>query len=298
MIDGKKLGDVGFQYLGTPYSVMDCQKFIEQCLADCGWKIDLAGSNAWYRKCLKEGWVGTPEECVKKYGTTPKGAFLFILEHDGKEPEKYRPDGHGNASHIGLCTGSRGEGAIHSSKSRGGVAESKYHNKSINGGWNMVGLLPREIDYHNGDQPEPTPEPTPEPEPVRQKAVVWSQNGKPVNTRKGPDETYGQSKAGRIPVGDVVEVLKTQINSQGENWCRIRWTDPKGATWVCWIKADFLKPVDGEDHGGDSGSEDQDGAPETPLYIVHIPYLTEYQADALVHRYPGAWKEQTGRSVG
>ena len=134
MIDGKQLGNVGFQYLGVPYSTMDCQKFIEKCLADCGWRIDLAGSNAWFRKCVREGWVGTPEECVRKYGTTPDGAFLFILEHDGKEPEKYRPDGLGNASHIGLCTGSRGKGAIHSSYSMDQVCESKYHDKSINGG--------------------------------------------------------------------------------------------------------------------------------------------------------------------
>ena len=99
MIDGKQLGNVGFQYLGVPYSTMDCQKFIEKCLADCGWRIDLAGSNAWFRKCVREGWVGTPEECVRKFGTTPDGSFLFILEHDGGEPEKYKPDGLGNASH-------------------------------------------------------------------------------------------------------------------------------------------------------------------------------------------------------
>ena len=30
--------------------------------------------------------------------------------------------------------------------------------------------------------------------------------------------------------------------------------------------------------------------PVTKLYTVHIPHLTEYQADALIASYPGAWK--------
>ena len=61
MVDGEQLGNVGFNYLGVPYSVMDCQAFVEKCLSDCGLKYDLAGSNAWYREVAKNGWVGTPE---------------------------------------------------------------------------------------------------------------------------------------------------------------------------------------------------------------------------------------------
>ena len=61
MVDGNKLGDVGFQYLGVPYSQMDCQAFVEKCLADCGLKMDLAGSNAWFREVNKNGVILTPE---------------------------------------------------------------------------------------------------------------------------------------------------------------------------------------------------------------------------------------------
>lgn len=39
MVDGNKLGNAGFQYLGVPYSRMDCQAFVEQCLRDCGKNI-------------------------------------------------------------------------------------------------------------------------------------------------------------------------------------------------------------------------------------------------------------------
>ena len=42
---------------------------------------------------------------------------------------------------MGIVTG-RNEGAIHSSKSRGGVVTSKFKGRTIpNGGWNRVGLL-------------------------------------------------------------------------------------------------------------------------------------------------------------
>ena len=51
------LSRAGDKYLGRPYSEMDCQAFIEQCLEDVGVRIDLKGSNAWYRKMT---WTGTP----------------------------------------------------------------------------------------------------------------------------------------------------------------------------------------------------------------------------------------------
>ena len=142
MINGKALAEAGFSYLGVSYSKMDCQAFVEQCLRDCGLEKNLAGSNAWFREVRNHGTIMTPEECVRQLGTVPPGAFLFILEQDGGEPEKYRKDGLGNASHIGIATG-RGEGAIHSSASRGCVAESRFRNKTISGGWNRVGLWDR-----------------------------------------------------------------------------------------------------------------------------------------------------------
>ena len=139
MIDGNKLGAVGFEKLGTPYREMDCQAFIEWCLRQCGLKKDLAGSNAWYREVMKNGTVMTPEECVKQLGKVPAGAFLFIHAFDGGEEKRGYRDGLGNASHIGIVTG-KGEGAIHSSSSRGCVAESGFRGKTIRGGWNRVGL--------------------------------------------------------------------------------------------------------------------------------------------------------------
>ena len=150
MIDGNRLAEVGFEKLGTAYKKMDCQAFVEWCLRQCGLTKDLAGSNAWYREVMRNGWVGSPEACVQQFGKVPAGAFLFIHTLDGGEERRGYHDGLGNASHIGIVTG-KGEGAIHSSSSRGCVAESKFRGKSINGGWNKIGLWNRVVyDYGEG----------------------------------------------------------------------------------------------------------------------------------------------------
>jgi hypothetical protein len=142
-ISGLEFSKAGDKYLGRSYQEMDCQAFVEKCMADVGYRRDLGGSNSWYRECKLHGWAGSPEECVKEFGSVPKGALLFILEPVGpKTPGKFRDDGVGDATHMGIVTG-RGDGAIHSSRSRGCVATSKFAGKTIpNGGWNRVGLLP------------------------------------------------------------------------------------------------------------------------------------------------------------
>ena len=263
---------------------------MEQCLRDCGLEKNLAGSNAWFREVWKNGIVLTPEECVKQLGTVPAGAFLFILEQNGKEPAKYRKDGLGNAGHMGIVTG-RGEGAIHSSASRGCVAESKFRNKSISGGWNRVGLWEKvSYDYGEGsgragDDPSSFPvqvyEPEPLPEPEPEYAVVRAGQGTTVNTRQGPGTNYGLSKAGRVPVGTIVEILKRQ-----NGWCRIRYTDPGNAAWYCWMKEEFLQPAE---------QEEPEPAPGEILYTAVISHLTASEAERLRTAYPDcAVREEAG----
>lgn len=167
MATGREIAEAGTKYLGVSYDTMDCQAFVERCLKDCGISKDLAGSNAWYRFLMQNGWVGSPEACKSKFGSIPVGAFLFICEQNGKEPAKYIGDGVGNVSHIGLYTGMKGkemvrmglekgnlkalaynygDGGLHSSASRGSVCTTKFSGKTINGGWNRVGLWNR-LDY-------------------------------------------------------------------------------------------------------------------------------------------------------
>ena len=224
MPTGKDLAAAGPKYLGTPYSKMDCQAFVEACLRDIGIRINLPGSNAWYRKM---DWVGSPEECRKQFGKVPVGAFLFIWARDGKEPEKYKPDGKGNASHIGIVTET---GAIHSSASRGCVAESMFAGKTIkNGGWNMVGLWNR-IDYGLKKEGEP----------VTETVVVLSANGGPVNYRQGPGKDTALMD--RIPCGTPVELLEdTGV------WSRVRYRGCSG-----YVMNEFIV------HTGESRVDDGD----------------------------------------
>ena len=216
MPTGRELAAAAPQYLGTPYSKMDCQKFVEQCLADIGIHKDLPGSNAWYREM---DWVGSPEECRKQFGKVPVGAFLFIWEPTG-EPEKYKGDGKGNASHIGIVTET---GAIHSSASRGCVAESEFSGKTIkNGGWNKVGLWDR-IDYCEEERPVET-------------AIISAPDGGTVNLRDEPRKS-GQ-RLMKMPTGSVVEVL-----SRGDEWSKVRFSGMTG-----FVMTEFLvtEPEDGD----------------------------------------------------
>lgn len=253
MVIGNDLAKAGCKYLGRTYDSMDCQAFVEKCLADCGIHRNLSGSNAWYREMT---WTGTPEECRNKFGGIPDGAFLFILKQDSGEPAKYKNDGIGNASHIGIRTGmsgrqmvkqaksegdaeaskyNYGNGAIHSSASRGHVCTSEFKDRTIKGGWNMIGLWNR-IDYGEKinkeiksgeyilDVPE-TPESNPTP------GIVFASIGTTVKMRQRP--STGCGVYWNVPIGDTVDILQTG------DWDRIRWNG-----YIGYMRSTFVKKTD------------------------------------------------------
>lgn len=126
---------------GMTLQGMDCQGLVEYLLIQAGVpkkECGLAGSNAHWRRCI---WRGTPEECKKAFGCIPGGAALFIWTPGHND--KYN-DENGDASHIGLVWGKYT--SIAASASRGFVLESNFKGNAINGGWNMIGLLPW-VDY-------------------------------------------------------------------------------------------------------------------------------------------------------
>ena len=145
-------------YVGIPYSKLDCQGFVEEVLKDCGvrkpdgtvynWK----GSNSMWRNHIR--WKGTLEECRKKFGEIPVGAFLFLLKWDGKEAERGYHDGLGNATHVGLYLGTSPLPCMDSSQGRGKVDYCKLNV------FTHVGLM-NMIDYYNESLP-PAEQPTKE----------------------------------------------------------------------------------------------------------------------------------------
>lgn len=235
------------KYLGTPYSKMDCQAFVEKCLSDIGIDDNLPGSNAWYRRMT---WVGTPEECKKSFGKIPEGAFLYILKRDGKEPEKYRPDGIGNASHIGIYTGMTGaemcklsgipgaekfnfgDGAINSSSTHASVCTSRFAGRAISGGWNRIGLwdaLSYEINLPGGETYGGE----------IMNAIVWANSGATVNMRSKPDRSA--PLVDQVPIGQTVAV-----QSRGPEWSAVSWHGRKGYIMSEFLLFDGQEPVQDE----------------------------------------------------
>ena len=241
-ISAEKFSEAGDQFLGRSYDEMDCQEFVERCMAACGLKMNLGGSNSWYREIMKNGWVGTPEECVQLFGYVPKGAILFIWEPvSASTPEKFKKDGIGDLTHMGIKTG-RGDGAIHSSHSKGGVVTSKFQDKTIrNGGWNRVGLYDK-FDYgksinwfleHAGIGSEPVPaDPGQNEEGKPMNVVVYAENGAPVKMRQEPSSNCKFYE--EIPVGTEAELLGTK-----GSWSRIQIGTKTG-----WMKSEFLSADD------------------------------------------------------
>lgn len=141
-------------YIGIPYNKLDCQEFVEQVLKDLGvrkpdgtpynWK----GSNSMFRNHIR--WRGTIEECKKKFGSIPQGAFMFLVKHDGDEQLKGYHDDLGNASHVGLYIGT-GPNPCMDSQPTGGV---QMHKLSI---FTHVGLMDM-IDYFTSPEPPSDPD--------------------------------------------------------------------------------------------------------------------------------------------
>lgn len=229
------------KFLGIPYSTLDCQAFVEKCLSEIGIRENLPGSNAWFRHMT---WTGTPEECKRSFGKIPPGAFLFILEHDGNEPEKYKPDGIGNASHIGIFTGMTGaemvqiakdagienaakfnfgNGAIHSSYTHKAVCTSTFKGNSIRDGWNMIGLWDRlsyDIDIP-GEEVKPLT------------ATVYVPDGGTVFLRGKPST--------KVPfICRVPSRAKVQMVGEDQNgWTAVNYDGRKG-----YMMTEFLIPGD------------------------------------------------------
>ena len=148
---GKAVVEQMIGLLNTPYSELDCQAAIEEAVKRAGGQMSYSGSNHMARNV---SWLGTLENAFATFGDPlPVGMALFINEEvSSTTPTKYRGDGLGDFTHVGLYAGpkafkdknkygiSRQCDVIHSSASMNRVAGS-----TISNGWTHAGLF-REID--------------------------------------------------------------------------------------------------------------------------------------------------------
>lgn len=155
---GKSVAAAAVQAVGVGYTYdeMDCQAFVEYCVKQAGGEMDYRGSNDMARNAV---WLGTLEN-AKAAGKLVPGAGMLIHEDtEANLPAKYRGDGLGDFSHVGLYVGenaltdvdkngnARSCDVVHSSATMGRVAGSTLQN-----GWTHV-MWFAEIDYGVDVQP-------------------------------------------------------------------------------------------------------------------------------------------------
>ena len=173
------------------YSDEDCQRFIKNTILRAGGDIqEYSGSNDMYRNACAE-------ILPLAIARLQPGMVLFIVKSDGGEPEKYKADGKGNASHIGWYTGGTYE-VVHSSASRGMVASSTLSN-----GWTHAGYL-KALTY-NGTA-----------EPVAERVVGFIDLPAEENVFHRISPSQRSAYWGRINGGTEVEIV-----SEGPEWTRI-----------------------------------------------------------------------------
>lgn len=124
-------------YVGIPYSELDCQAFVERVLKDLGVRdcsgkaYNWRGTNDMWRTALQ--WKGTCDQAAATFGGLQPGMWLFTVKNDGGEVDRGYHDTEGNAAHVGIYLGN-GK-VIHSTT--GGVAIVDYPAKR----WTHAGIL-------------------------------------------------------------------------------------------------------------------------------------------------------------
>lgn len=233
------------------YAMEDCQAFIEQTVKRAGGRMkDYRGSNDMFRNACSRV---VPLKSAK----LQPGMVLFIVQHDGREPDRYKPDGLGNASHVGWYTGGVYE-VVHSSSTRGGVAPSTLKN-----GWTHAGWL-KEISYDD----HPNDIPGNEVPPMTTGYIDLPADSN-VFLRISPKRDSGWFA--RVPGQAAVDIISTS-----PGWVRVRWGGHDGYIDSRYVLAGDApgRPQDGP-QGGD--------APEGLVTIM----LPEGAAEALKRALEG-----------
>ena len=139
MITGEQIAEVAEHsgLIGTPYSELDCQAFVEVVLQKAGLKIiNYRGSNHMWRELVYDRHMIANADI-------PVGALVFIVRFDGGETKRGYHDSMGNATHVGIYLGSGR--VIHSTT--GGVQYGKLNRFTDYG-------LVKDVDYEGGKHDE------------------------------------------------------------------------------------------------------------------------------------------------
>jgi hypothetical protein len=223
---------------GSTLAGMDCQGLVEYCIRTAGGKINYAGSNDMFRHACT--WLGKLEQ-AKREGKLIPGAIVFMHETDGNEPAKYKGDGLGNASHVGVYVGDKTIYSVDASASAGKVrARDKRNAEGYV--WTHVGWF-REVDYmvkppQTPDEPDEIEQdagqtddidvsepPTPSPQTPRSSPPPRSNRPLPARGRVYGSQRLNLRKSPR-PDGERIGGMEpgTELEIQDEmgEWMKVR----------------------------------------------------------------------------
>ena len=231
----------------------DCIGMDKFAFRECGVSFSTTGTNYTLRYQVEDirPIVGTSDLSV--------GDVVFKARKPGEKgydlPEKYQKGGknyNGDLNdyyHIGTVKSVYPLRIIH-------MTSPTAKTDTNLGKWGYAARwLPEFVQY---DTPIPEPEPAPEPEPTPETAVVYAENGRPVNLRARPSRAA--ALVDRVPCGETVEVIE-----RGSDWCHIKWR------WhIGYMMTEYLI------------------LPETVLYTVTIPHLSKAEAESVKTAFPGA----------
>lgn len=224
-----------------PYSVIDCQAFVEACVNDSGGNMSYAGSNDMARNGVV--WLGTLDNAIAEGKLVPGAGVMIHEDNEDDLPKQYKGDGLGDFNHVGIYLGdeysvedyAKGKtskrvcNVAHSSSSMTRVSGSTIRN-----GWTHVVWF-KDIDYgvdvvpgvtigatisDSNDQIYDVMDnetvDTPEIEQLDSvQAIVYAVNGKPVKLREKP--STNSNLYWEREVGTVLEVLE-----KGDTWCKVK----------------------------------------------------------------------------
>jgi hypothetical protein len=135
---------------GASLQGMDCQGLVKYCAKRNGLTLAYKGSNDMFRNACSAVYSLAD---ARKAGVVKPGAVCFILDRDGAEPDQYKRDGLGNASHVGVVTLAREAWSVDASASAGRVrARDERNAKSC---WTHIGLL-KSVNYNEPGEDEDT----------------------------------------------------------------------------------------------------------------------------------------------
>lgn len=245
----KRIPSIPYVFGGQTIDGLDCQGYIEYCVNNAGGKMNYAGSNDMYRNAGK---VYTLSE-AKRLGYLVPAAGLLIVKQDNGEPDIYKEDGLGNASHVGYYLNMDGVEVGHASASKECVTQSTLRN-----GWTHV-ILFDDIDYSEyiGNKEFE------EDQTMAGRYRVEAEGGLRMRTSPSLSGKYMRI----IPDGTILEVMDVE-----NNFGKVKYMSHTG-----WCSMAYLKAIEATN---EPGPTDGDADPFSDHFITVPSSLLYELADA------------------